>query len=595
MSVGPISAVLASILMRPLVFALVLCLIGQAAGGPAAATPASEKGTPPAGTSNQAAGTKAPGAPAPTPAESVARLAGLDGAARFDAILALVGSRDPDTDRLLRAAPTTAPFQESAVARAALEFVRKKRQKAGPITAPKTKPEGTNVILVSLDAVRADHLGCYGYDRKTSPAIDALAAQGAVFERAVSPSSWTLPVHMSIFTSLYPSFHGVDRSGIRWNVSLPKTEKTMAEYLHDSGYATGAMMSSPFLIAKWGFGRGFDLYRQYPTDAKAQSDRAALWLQWHGHQVDSGLAPNHFFLFLHFMDAHIPYKVPPELRKKFPVRTISGDAQPPAGKAADGKAPASPCVPQRAPRFAVELDEARAQYDAEINYIDTHLGRLLKALEDLGWSESTIIVLAADHGEEFGDHGGTKHKETLYEEVLRVPLILRWPGSIAGGQRIGTPVTLLDVLPTVLEATGQKAPDGLQGISLLPFLSRPGGGAPLAVPQARELFAELGPLGLEWEMPFHRKAVIRGDQKLVVTYAKEGGVTKELYDLSADPRERCNVYAERRAEPRIQRMEERLDQFIRQGVEYRAANASEEGFEASQELLEQLRSLGYIQ
>jgi arylsulfatase A-like enzyme len=446
-------------------------------------------------------------------------------------------------------------------------------------------PGGTNIILVSLDAVRADHLGCYGYHRKTSPAIDALAAQGALFDRAVSPSSWTLPVHMSIFTSLYPSFHGVDRSGIRWNVSLPTTEKTMAEYLQDSGYASAAMMSNPFLIAKWGFGRGFDIYRQYPTDAKAQSDRAALWLQWHAHQVDRGLAAPRFFLFLHFMDAHIPYNVPPELRKKFPVETIS----------TDGKAPAiHPCVPQRAPRFAAELDDARAQYDAEIHYIDTHLGRLLETLKELGWSDSTLFILTADHGEEFGDHGETKHKATLYEEVLRVPLVVSWPGSIAPGQRIATPVTLLDILPTVLEATGQKVPDRLQGLSLLPFLRRPGGGAPRAIP-SRELFADLGPLGLEWEMPFHRKAIRSGDRKLIVTYAKEGGVTKELYDLAADPRERCNVYAERQADPAVGRMEERLGQFIRQGVEYRAANASEEGFEASEELLQQLRSLGYIQ
>jgi len=588
--------------MRPLVVGLLLCLIVQAGSGPAMAAasgtgaPDAKAKPPAAGTSSQAEGAKPPGKPAPTPAESIARLAGVDGAARFDAILVLVGSRDPETDRLLRAAPDTPPFRESAVARAALEFVRMKRRKAGPGAARKTTPVGTNVILVSLDAVRADHLGCYGYHRRTSPAIDALAAQGALFDRAVSPSSWTLPVHMSIFTSLYPSFHGVDRSGVRWNVSLPTTEKTMAEYLQESGYATAAMMSSPFLIAKWGFGRGFDIYRQYPTEARAQSERAALWLQWHAHQVDRGLGAKQFFLFLHFMDAHIPYKVPAELRKKFPVETISGDGKAPGGRAPDGKAPAiTPCVPQRGPRFSAELDDARAQYDAEINYIDTHLGRLLKALKDLGWSESTLIILTADHGEEFGDHGGTKHKETLYEEVLRVPLIVRWPGFIVPGRRIGTPVTLLDILPTALEATGQKVPERLQGISLLPFLSRPDAGAPSAVPPARELFAELGPLGLEWEMPFHRKAISRGDQKLVVTYAKEGGVTKELYDLSADPREGCNVYAERRAEPRIRRMEERLDQFIREGVTYRAANASEEGFEASEELLEQLRSLGYIQ
>jgi arylsulfatase A-like enzyme len=571
--------------MRSIAFGLLLGLIVQAGGGLAAAS-AAGTGAPEANGRTPAAGTRTPGAGTPTPAESIARLAGVDGAARFDAILALVASKEPGVDRMLQQARSTEPFLESSVGRAALEFVRLKRKKDGPGPARKPTPGGTNIILVSLDTVRADHLGCYGYHRKTSPAIDAIAMRGAVFERAVSPSSWTLPVHMSIFTSLYPSFHGVDRSGIRWNVSLSAGEKTMAEYLKESGYATATLMGSPFLVAKWGFGRGFDLYRQYPTDARAQSERAALWLQWHAHQVDRGLTRSSFFLFLHFMDAHIPYSVPAEFRKRFPIETSSGD-----GKAAG----TSPCVPYRGPRFSAELDDARAQYDAEINYIDTHLGRLVQALEDLGWSESTIFILTADHGEEFGDHGETKHKATLYEEVVRVPLIVTWPRSIARGQRIAAPVTLLDILPTVLEATGREVPGRLQGISLLPFLRGPAAGASRALPASRDLFAELGPLGLEWEMPFHRKAVSSGSQKLIVTYAKEGGVTKELYDLAADPRERCNVYAERQADPAVRRLEERLGQFIRQGVDYRAANASEEGFEANEELLEQLRSLGYIQ
>jgi arylsulfatase A-like enzyme len=467
----------------------------------------------------------------------------------------------------------------------ALEFVGMKRRTPGVASPRKPVPEGTNIVLISLDTVRADHLGVYGYHRKTSPVIDALAAQGATFDRAVSPSSWTLPAHMSIFTSLYPSFHGLERSGERWNVRLAGSERTMAQYLKESGYATAAFTGNPFLNATWGFDRGFDLYRQYMTDAKAQVDRASLWLQWHAHRVDRKLASASFFLFLHLNDAHIPYTVPAEFRKKFPVEPSTGEEAPPG---------VHPCVAQAARRDSPDLDSARAHYDAEINYIDTHLGRLFRLLQALGWKDSTLLILTADHGEEFGDHGDTKHKATLYEEVLRVPLVITFPRVIAAGQRIGGSVSLLDILPTMLEAIGRERPPRLQGVSLLPYIRRNGAGAPAAPPRTREIFAELGPLGLEWEMPVHRKAVSTSDQKLIVTYVKGGGTTKELYDLVADPRERCNAYSGREQSSAVRRLEERLGGFIREGVGYRQAQASEEGFEPNEELLEQLRSLGYI-
>ena len=550
----------------PLLCACLLLLAGIGVGGrsPADAAPASKP---------------------KTPAESIARLAGVDEAARFDAILDLVGSREPGVDSLLKQAKDTPPFRESRPGRVALEFVGMKRRTPGVASSRTPAQEGTNIVLISLDTVRADHLGAYGYHRKTSPAIDTLAAQGAAFDRAVSPSSWTLPVHMSIFTSLYPSFHGLERSGARWNARLADSERTMAQYLKESGYATAAFSGNPFLNATWGFDRGFDLYRQYLTDAKAQVDRAALWLQWHAHRVDRKLASAPFFLFVHFNDAHVPYSVPAEFRKKFPVEASSGDEAPPG---------VHPCVAQAARRDSPDLDSARAHYDAEINYIDTHLGRLFRVLQDLGWKDSTLLVLTADHGEEFGDHGDTKHKATLYEEVLRVPLVMTFPRVIAAGQRIGGSVSLLDILPTMLEAIGRERPARLQGVSLLPYVRRHGAGAPIAPPRTREIFAELGPLGLEWEMPVHRKAVSTSDHKLIVTYAKGGGTTKELYDLAADPRERCNAYSDRERSPAVRQMEERLGGFIREAVGYRQAQASEEGFEPSEELLEQLRSLGYI-
>src|SRR5258705_10473718 len=452
----------------------------------------------------------AAGAAAAGPESTIPSTAGLIGdlaapqeAIRFDAIVALTQSNDAGLDKLLREARATPPFRESPPGRAALEFVRLKRARLLPKPAAPPSRAGMNVVLISLDTVRADHLGCYGYHRKTTPNIDSVAKRGVVFERAQSPSSWTLPVHMSVFTSLYPSFHGVER-GAEWFSGLPKSERTMAQYLKDEGFATAALVSNPFLDAHWGFDRGFDLYARHDVDAAAQSDMASLWLQWQAYRSRLGPARSNFFLFVHYNDAHSPPNAPAAFPEKFPVeKTASEDAVREGG----------PCAPKSRPRPLEGMDEARSLYDADINFVDTHLGRLFQALEDLGLTGSTLLILMADHGEEFGEHGMIKHKLTLYEEVLRVPLIVTYPAALAPGQRIEESVSLLDILPTVLDTAGQKIPSKLQGISLLPFLRRSGSAAPGRVPESRILFSDLGPLGLPWDMPFHRKAVRTGQYK----------------------------------------------------------------------------------
>jgi arylsulfatase A-like enzyme len=540
---------------------------------------------------------EAPAAPQPPPrppSEAIEALAAGDEAARFDAIEDLVGSDHAATARLLQEAAGTARFTRPGPARQAMEFVRAKRAGKTIGRAGAALRGGKHVLLVSIDTLRADTLGCYGYRRNTSPAIDALAARGARFDRALSPSSWTLPVHMSIFTSRYPSFHGVERSGERWNVRLPDSETPMAVHLKEAGYVTAAFVANPFLDARWGFDRGFDLYRRRDADAREQSDRAVLWLEWqvHRRRTDTGAA--RLFLFLHYNDPHLPYAAPQEYRDRFPATAGAAAAPPPTGAGTASPPAGRPCVSPRPYRVSPHHVASRALYDAEVSYLDTHFGRFLDRLEALGLRDASLLIVTSDHGEEFGEHGGATHKLTLYDEVLRVPLILSDPRLLAPRQGVADPVSLLDLLPTVIEAIGRPAPAGLQGVSLIPHLRRAGAASPIAPVPYRPLFADLGPVGQPWDMPFHRKAVLTRAHKLIENHGRDGRITRELYDLVDDPGERCNVYDEQRGTRAIQDLEAHLERFVREGLAYRQAAGEGTDFELTDELRERLRSLGYI-
>lgn len=338
------------------------------------------------------------------------------------------------------------------------------------------KPRGPNVLLISIDTLRADHLGCQGYGRETSPAIDRLAREGALFEQHVSSTSWTLPAHAALFTGLFDSGHGctdVDKA-------LESRFETIAERFQENGYATAGFFSGPFLHPAFGFGQGFDLYADCtsygaaldaakPVDwAKDDATRKAshedianprtfdAFQRWFRGRED---AP--FFAFVHLWDVHYDFTPPPPFDTKF---------DPDYTGWVDGR---NFFFDERiGPRMAKrDLDHLIALYDGEIAWTDTYVAKIRAELEQAGVLEDTVVVLTSDHGTEFFEHGWKGHRTTLYDEVVHVPLVVRWPGSVPAGVRVAAQTRSVDVAPTILALCGLEPLRDVSGASLLPLLS----------------------------------------------------------------------------------------------------------------------------
>jgi arylsulfatase A-like enzyme len=316
-----------------------------------------------------------------------------------------------------------------------------------------------NVILIGIDTVRQDHLGCYGYDRGTTPNIDRLARRGILFENAVSPSPWTLPSFATVFTSLYPTQHGAVTPMTSMRTSFP----TLAGLLKDQGYATGAIINAPYLGPRYNLSRGFDLYDMPPRKGRIADGTTADALKWMDLNKDRP-----FFIFVHYFDPHTPYEPPSPYDTLFasgysgpignsfePVRLASS-----RGSRFEGMEALTPADAKR----------IESLYDGEIAFMDKAIGDLLRGVDDLGLREKSLIVLLSDHGEEFFDHGGFEHGHTLYEELIRVPLMMSLPGVIPEGVGVRQQVRLLDVAPTVLDLLDMAERPGLQGVSLGPLI-----------------------------------------------------------------------------------------------------------------------------
>ncbi|HZR84698.1 MAG TPA: sulfatase [Candidatus Binatia bacterium] len=306
-----------------------------------------------------------------------------------------------------------------------------------------------NVILVSLDTLRADHLGGYGSALETSPEIDRFAGEATLFELAYATWTSTLQSHMSLFTGRYVAGYG----DISLTRALSPGIPTLPELLAGAGYATAAVTEDAILRRALGFGRGVDSYRENrstgPHAAPGHAEQTfATGLRWLKRHRDE-----RFFLFLHTYQVHSPYTPPPAF-DRFRTWNDRGVERP-----IDADTP--PGV----------RDERL--YAGEVRYTDAEVGKLLAGIAALGVSESTIVVVAADHGEEFGEHGLSGHGKALFRESAHVPLIVRAPGIAPPGLRVPVQVSLVDVLPTLLELTGIEPPHRISGRSLVPLLADP--------------------------------------------------------------------------------------------------------------------------
>jgi arylsulfatase A-like enzyme len=392
-----------------------------------------------------------------------------------------------------------------------------------------------NILFVLVDTLRADHLGAYGYERPTSPEIDALLAEpGVVFERAYAQAPWTLPSVASFLTGQRP---GDFWRGGPVTYRIPPSVATLAERLSSVGYETAGFVANFSLHADGGFDRGFSTYYVPPPSLEAMrahaddvGSRAIAWLR---EQTDRP-----FFGYLHFIDPHDPYENPETVAGVSPF--LPDYRGPVDGGWIHGLYTGQLTLPDA----AADLEQVKALYDSEIHYVDRWIGRVLRSLPPERLRD-TLIVFTADHGEELFDHGGWKHGHGLYEEQIRVPLILRWDGEFAAPRRIATPVPLLDLVPTLLAVAGADGGrDAFPGIDLLPTL-RLGNEPPRRILGARHLSSG----------PQRAVAVLDGRRYLLfdraTPFAPSDAMVEhlwrldlrrlrreELYDLARDPEQR---------------------------------------------------------
>ena len=416
-----------------------------------------------------------------------------------------------------------------------------------------------NLILISVDTLRADRLGCYGYGRDTSPTIDRLAREGSLFVDASAPSPWTLPSHASMFTGLYPRRNGV--TGTRF--TMPQDVPTLAGILQKLGYATAGIVTNSLLTTN-GLDRGFDHHEEVDKGGphpSATSGRGIAWLE-----ARDRARP--FFLLLHYIDPHSDYGTLEEVREQF--------VEPYAGKL-QGKSEELYAVVEG--RLKLDGEDARHLsnlYDGAIRQLDGEIDKVLAYLDAEGLLENTLIVLTSDHGEEFLDHGGVLHGLTHHEEVSRVPMIFRGP-DITPARRIEQPVSLIDLVPTCLRELGVPIPENLDGLALQPLLRN---GEPFP---ARRLYFEADLDGsMAGSMIKGQDRGIRDERyKLFYNMRTE---KLRLYDLREDPGELKDV---KDAHPGlVQELLEDLRSFLLAGRDVPARPMSEED-------LERLRELGY--
>ncbi len=438
---------------------------------------------------------------------------------------------------------------------------------SGSQSAKSAPAPSTDLVFVSIDTQRADRLGVYGYRHDTTPNLDAFAEEAVVFDDHHAQSSLTLPSHVSMLTGLNPPNHGVRSNG---KYRLTDRALTLAEVLGDAGYSSAAIISAGVLSAVFGMNQGFDLYDgdfsgiddKSQTDAAEATRRAIDWLE--KRRKDERL-----FLFVHYYDPHPPFSAPPRFR----------------------------------------FDHG---YDAEVAFVDEQIGKLFSRLKKTNRFEDALIVVSSDHGESLGEHSVLGHTIVLYEQTLHIPLLVRFPGAEHGGERVDRLTRNIDLMPTILSHLGLPIPERIDGASLLSSIGADGSAAKPSS-YAETFYAPMAQL--------HQKSVIDDGWKLISFFTIPPGTAigryieseeirakalkpvpppmrpnylnlirsipeaRALFDLRSDREERVNLYFERRDQAgRLERLLE----------EMRAAVPGER-FVPKRNIVEQLRSLGYMQ
>ncbi|MDD9940911.1 MAG: sulfatase, partial [Myxococcales bacterium] len=420
--------------------------------------------------------------------------------------------------------------------------------------APAVEPSRVrtpDVVIVMVDTLRADHLSLYGYQKPTSPELAAFAGVATDYVRAYAQSSWTAPSVTSMITSRYPREVGVRRDAER----LPGHTRTLAAVLREHGYRTEGVSTNLFITRKYGHHVGFDrLLEVKPSQGAVPTSHLVTDLGLLAAREAPPTRP--LFMYLHYFDPHYDYV----MHSGFRFGWFEPETGPDASRFSFFDA-----------RMSADLDErdmarARAHYDSEIGFTDYHVGRLLSGLRALARFDNAVIVVVADHGEEFLEHGAFGHAVTLYDELVHVPLLIKAPFQNRG-QRHQQPVALLDVAPTILDLAGLPPEPGHRGVSL----RSPGPPRPIFLSTFR---------------PTHKVALVRNRFKAVLD---RDDYNFDVFDLVADPYEQHSIARERPVMAALMRFElERWDEGTFDGLQTVPVDLS--GLQK-----QRLRVLGYAQ
>ena len=413
-----------------------------------------------------------------------------------------------------------------------------------------------NVILIVVDALRTDHLGCYGYNRTTSPTIDDLAIDGVLFNRCFSQSSWTVPSMASLFTSKYPTTHGVTHGVIKTSKDsyavleqeiLGEYHLTLSESLLDGGWYTAGFTTNGHLQKKLGFSQGFAFYDEENCiwrDADCVNERVFSWIEEnHGKK---------FFLWVHYFDLHARYHLPDRLY--------------------DPPKPYDMLYRWKGEKKGKE--QSIALYDGELAYVDNQIGLLLRKLDELELTRKTIIVLTSDHGESFRDHGQFEdHGSTLYNEEIHIPLLFHFPAGQFRKMTIDNNVRMIDIMPTILNLLHITPPQDIQGVSLVPLFFK-------------EKFSELPVLSETRRWNADLKTYISNHYKFTMNFKNKQA---ELYDLDEDFYEKNNLLKKKG------RMAATIEKELIQYLEKIPKNTAKITIEDNNNRLNELKSLGYLE
>jgi arylsulfatase A-like enzyme len=427
--------------------------------------------------------------------------------------------------------------------------------------APRSRyaTDGPNIVFISIDTLRADHVSAYGYSLATTPAIDRIAAEGLLFERAVSQSSWTLPSHMSMLTGLYPIEHGCE--AVQGTTLSPRIV-TLPEVLLEHGYRTVAVTGGHFLSEAFEFDQGFEQFFYRQTTADHLATRAKRLIE--------AAKDEKFFLFFHVLDPHDPYTPPAAYREMFAGRALPDSA---------GEVDHALLQAGENPYGSEALATLRQLYDGEIRFADDQVARLLDTLRELGLLDRTIVLITSDHGESFGENNEMVHGTALTSQQIHVPFILRYPPKLAGGRRVPDIVEAsVQAMPTLLDLAGITYPFKRPSV----LAQRDTGAFPHGPPAFSETALSRRPL----------YAVLNERWKLVVPRAGDQLARHEaaLYDVARDWQDSQNLAS---ANPEtLHRYADLIGLYLQSGLAQRGPQGGKVNLSPLE--IEQLRSLGYI-